>query len=283
MDYIINYKKWNALFEQDEQGTKVEKLDKKAGENLRTNNTIDKRLDYIKSADGDVPGKKEFEDYKNRMWVMVYSQLIVHGVELSAATKGGTDKNYVNYMLKSDEGTYYPFYGNFSNLKVPADWIKQSSDLFNQRYWAAFDKKVSDRTWINYYVTQLNDLFGSSVDKPSDTVKSIQAYIKNQIKDKSFVLNNGTKGRDFVDGVWGPVSATAWLKFSKSISPSRTLASIMVTQGVSKSKNVSTPEVPIDSSTKSSMTAPAKTAVNTKPATSTGGPNPSTFGKANTL
>ena len=158
-----------------------------------------------------------------------------------------TNRNYVYYTFKSAPGTKYPFYGNFKNVQVPADWIKKSSALFNQRYWAAFNAALKRKDWVQYFVTQFNALFGSSVATPSDTVKSIQAYIESQIKDRNFVQNNGTVGRQFVDGVWGPVSATAWLQFSKSIVPSDTYADIMLKRMTTTSKQFTTPGVPIDS------------------------------------
>ncbi len=251
MDYIVNYRKWSALFEQDELAKK-DQLDQNRAEylNKSSNTSFNKKVDYVKTDSSDTaPGKEAFETWKNKMWVMVYGQIFGNSAIIQMLRTNKWDKNYVAYY-DLETKIQYPFYTNFKNLKLPQEWIDKSSELFNQRYWAAFDKKVQKPEWVKYIVGEFNDLFGSSQDKPSETVKSIQSYIKSKLENdpklKGYVKNNGTVGRDFVDGVWGPVSATAWLMFSKTINASDTLKNIVLNSGSTTSKNNKTPDVPID-------------------------------------
>lgn len=248
MDYIVNYRKWSALFEQDELAKK-DQLDQNRAEYLNKS-TFNKKVDYVKTDSSDTaPGKEAFETWKNKMWVMVYGQIFGNSAIIQMLRTNKWDKNYVAYY-DLETKIQYPFYTNFKNLKLPQEWIDKSSELFNQRYWAAFDKKVQKPEWVKYIVGEFNDLFGSSQDKPSETVKSIQSYIKSKLENdpklKGYVKNNGTVGRDFVDGVWGPVSATAWLMFSKTINASDTLKNIVLNSGSTTSTNNKTPDVPID-------------------------------------
>jgi len=276
------------LAEQTKEKTPVQNtdnkvnLDQNAGENLK-NNKVGSEYSYVPAAAKGTAGKEVFDAYKEEMWVMVFTQLVAWGYYVSDAKKlGETTKNYVYYYIRPDENTQYPFCANFKNLTMPAGLIKQSSDLFNKRYWAMFNKLISDQAWVAYFQDQFNKLFGSSVASPSDKVKQIQAYIQAQITDKKYVQNNGTAGKPFADGIWGPVSARAWLMFSKSILPSMTLAALAAKLSTT-SKNGKTVSVALDKPIGSPNPAPAKTAVNNKPTTSNGGPDPSTFGKANTL
>jgi hypothetical protein len=273
VDYIVNYRKWNALFEQDELNKK-KPLDQDRAEylNRRSNAELNKMVDYVKTDKSDTsPGIEAFNSWKNKMWVMVYGQIFGTGVETVAARTGEWSKNYLTYFDVETQASY-PFYTNFKNLKIPQEWTDQSIKLFNQRYWEAFNKKVQKPEWVKYIVDEFNDLFGSSQDKPSETVKSIQSYIKSKLQNdpklKGYVKNNGTVNRDFVDGVWGPVSATAWLMFSKTINPSDTFIDI-VNKGNCKttSTNAKTPDTPIDGVLK---IATAKTTNSTeKPANAT--------------
>lgn len=270
MDYIVNYRKWNALFEQDELNKK-DQLDQDRAEylNKQNNAAFNKKVDYVKTDPSDTaPGAVAFNTWKNKMWVLVYGQIFGTGGEtVVAKTAGQWSKNYLTYY-DVEALVSYPFYTNFKNLKIPQEWTDQSIKLFNQRYWAAFDKKVKRPEWVKYIVDEFNDLFGSSQDKPSETVKSIQSYIKSKLQNdpklKGYVKNNGTAGRDFVDGVWGPVSATAWLMFSKTINASDTFIDIVNKGGcTTTSTNNKTPDVPIDSIIPKSKT-PIKDATQNK-------------------
>lgn len=265
MDYIVNYKKWSALLEQDElvkptaqtAGTKnksTSSLDQNKANDLKSTGGVSSKLNYV-NADklGDGPGKEVFIQYKDEMWVIVYGNLIGHsGFDSVQGVNRETGNNYVTYWVQDAQRNTYPFYGHFKNLKLPQEWVDQSRKLFNERYWKVFNEKVKQPEWIKYIVKQFNDLFGSSQDKPSDSVKAIQGYIKSKLEAdpalKGYVKNNGTPGRDFVDGVWGPVSSTAWLMFAKNlVNPSDTIGSSTYQFCTTRSKNTKTPDVPIDS------------------------------------
>jgi hypothetical protein len=267
VDYIVNYKKWSALFEQDELSKQTAKptetknksassLDQNRANDLKSTGGVSSKLDYVNTDKlGDGPGKEIFIQYKDEMWVIVYGQIIGHSGFDSLSDPTGnreTGNNYVTYWVQDTKRNTYPFYGHFKNLKIPQEWNDQSKKLFNERYWTAFNEKVKQPEWVKYIVGQFNNLFGSSQDKPSEDVKSIQGYIKSKLetdpKLKGYVKNNGTPGRDFVDGVWGPVSSTAWLMFAKNlVDPSYTIGSATYQLCKTRSKNIKTPEVPIDS------------------------------------
>jgi hypothetical protein len=265
VDYIVNYKKWRALLEQDElvkptaqtAGTKnkgASSLDQNRANDLKSTGGVSSKLDYVNTDKlGDGPGKEIFIQYKDEMWVIVYGQLIGHsGFDSVQGENRETGNNYVTYWVQDTKRNTYPFYGHFKNLKIPQEWNDQSKKLFNERYWTVFNEKVKQPEWVKYIVGQFNNLFGSSQDKPSEDVKSIQGYIKSKLetdpKLKGYVKNNGTPGRDFVDGVWGPVSSTAWLMFAKNlVDPSYTIGSATYQFCKTRSKNIKTPEVPIDS------------------------------------
>jgi len=168
------------------------------------------------------PSGVDYNTYRNRMWIIVYGSLIVHQADVYL-------KNSFTYYYKGEHKNPKTVYANFANLKLPQEWINQSRNEFDTEFKTRFNKLMQDPKWLYYFAGEFNNIFGTSVEKPSKTVVNIQTYIKNQLdktKYKNLVVNNGTVGEQFADGVWGGISTKAWLTYViQNISPFDTIIS----------------------------------------------------------
>ena len=209
--------------------------DQTAGTRL-TKQPVTANLNYAAAADTKLnPTAGDYNKYKDEMWIIPYSNLIVHQVPRH-------EKNSFAYYYQTEPNQYRSVYPMWKNLKVPAEWVAQSKQEFDSEFIKRYKILLNDRNWLLYIANQFNILFKTNVKTPSAVVKNIQSYIKTQIQDKTLVKDNGTPGQAFEDGVWGVISTKAWLTHAiQTISPFNTIQQIVI-QRATKSTNNTTKE-----------------------------------------
>lgn len=231
----------NAIIEQQNLADTTPEQDTSYADQIKKQGGVKGDLNYAAAADTKTnPTAADYNEYKDEMWVIPYGSFIVHQADLYT-------KNSFAYYYKSEPGKFRSVYPNWSNLKVPTEWVAQSKKEFNDEFIKRYNAALKNRNWLLYVANEYNKLFNTTVKKPSETVKNIQAFIASQMKGDPLVDNNGTPGQPFADGVWGVVSTRAWLTYAiQNINPFNTIQQIAI-QAKTKSTNNTTKEPYVNS------------------------------------
>ncbi len=145
--------------------------------------------------------RNDYLSVMRQIWFIIRNNIVIAGEDIGGQTG--------IYEWQYPIGTTEPptKLHKFDGSLVDQSSIDQYDKLFNEK----LNNASEDNNWLNKVAKIANNKL-SSDDNLQKNI-NFQTFIMNNIQDKSLVINNGTKGQPFNDGVFYSVTLKAAIKF----------------------------------------------------------------------